>query len=134
MLPISRFVVNEVELLVGKEARPLGQLDELLLFIPIGDDQKGVYGDQQLTANKEFARRRFLSAAEWFVKNQQEDGSWRVEAKRVFTSRIYLKPGWCSAMGQGESPSTELSLGSILLYTGICQCEVHYLALTMKYT
>ncbi|VDL19477.1 unnamed protein product [Hymenolepis diminuta] len=101
----KQFVVNEVELVIGKEARPLGQLNELLLFIPIGDDKKSVYGDQQLTANRELARRRFLSAAEWFVKNQQDDGSWRVEAKRVFTSHIYLKPGWCSAMGQGQAIS-----------------------------
>ncbi|VDN99758.1 unnamed protein product [Rodentolepis nana] len=96
----EKFVVNEVEFQVGKEARSLGQLNDLLLFIPIANDQNGAYADQHLIANKEFARRRFLSAAEWFVENQQEDGSWRVKAKRVFTSDIYLKPGWCSAMGQ----------------------------------
>nr|CUU99378.1 hypothetical transcript [Hymenolepis microstoma] len=101
----EEFVVNEVEFQVGKEARSLGQLNDLLLFIPIANDQEGVYADRHLTANKEFARRRFLSAAEWFVVNQHEDGSWRVKVNRVFTSDIYLKPGWCSAMGQGQAIS-----------------------------
>ncbi len=51
----------------------------------------------------DFHRIRVESALNWLLANQKKDGSWRTYAKRPFTKDIFLKPGWCSAMGQGLS-------------------------------
>ncbi|KAM7536465.1 hypothetical protein Aperf_G00000083246 [Anoplocephala perfoliata] len=98
-------IVNKVELQVGSWVKSLSRLNELLLFVPIVDDREDIRSTRQLNVNMEFARRRLLSAAEWLLANQWQDGSWRVEARRVFTQEIFLKPGWCSAMGQGQAIS-----------------------------
>lgn len=89
-----------------------GQLSKLQLFALIGGKLIDIK-EKHLSANIEFAHERFLSAAEWFVENQQPDGSWLVKAKRVFTAEIFLKPGWCSAMGQGEFVFTYLIISNM---------------------
>lgn len=99
-------VVDGVELRYPQQSRDedgSGVVQELLLFVPIKSERMEEVGSvRHLLVNTEFARQRFMAAAEWLVQNQAQDGSWRIPAKRVFTRDIYLKPGWCSAMGQGR--------------------------------
>ncbi|KAH9282231.1 D-glucuronyl C5-epimerase [Echinococcus granulosus] len=83
-----------------------GVVQELLLFVPIKNERVEEVGSlRHLLVNTEFERQRFMAAAEWLVQNQAQDGSWRISAKHVLTRDIYLKPGWCSAMGQGQGIS-----------------------------
>ncbi|XP_050438274.1 D-glucuronyl C5-epimerase [Adelges cooleyi] len=50
---------------------------------------------------------QFYSAAHWFVKHQdKESGGWRNPVTRkIYPSIQPLKPGWISAMGQGQAIS-----------------------------
>ncbi len=77
-------------------------LSECLLFKVI--DAKVKPSAEQLRANRLFARLRFISVADWLVRNQApgDDGAWAVPARHEFTKNISLAPGWCSAMGQGK--------------------------------
>lgn len=55
-------------------------------------------------AEKLFHEIRFISAADWFIKHQdKKTGGWSVNVQRSFNGRKALKPGWYSAMGQGNS-------------------------------
>ncbi|CAH8296951.1 unnamed protein product [Schistosoma turkestanicum] len=49
---------------------------------------------------------RFMSAANWFIKHQDNrTGGWPVNVRRISYGRKALKPGWYSAMGQGQAIS-----------------------------
>ncbi|KAL5106253.1 D-glucuronyl C5-epimerase [Taenia crassiceps] len=102
-------VVDGVELKYPQQSRDRnrpGVLQELLLFVPIRKESVEEVGSvRHLLMNIEFARQRFMAATEWLMRNQAQDGSWRIPAKHIFTHDIYLKPGWCSAMGQGQGIS-----------------------------
>lgn len=79
-------------------------LSNFLFFKFIGRDDVGKASRRLLVANALFARLRYLAVADWLVSHQRsEDGAWPVGARRYFTSKISLQPGWCSAMGQGRS-------------------------------
>ncbi|CAH8629672.1 unnamed protein product [Schistosoma guineensis] len=57
-------------------------------------------------AEKLFHEIRFISAADWFIKHQdKKTGGWSVNVQRSFNGRKALKPGWYSAMGQGQAIS-----------------------------
>ncbi|VDK45502.1 unnamed protein product [Taenia asiatica] len=102
-------VVDGVELKYPQQSRDSdgpGVVQELLLFVPIDNGKVEEVGSaRHLLVNIEFARQRLMAAAEWLMENQAQDGSWRVPAKHAFTRDVYLKPGWCSAMGQGQGIS-----------------------------
>lgn len=46
----------------------------------------------------------FLAAANWFLRNQNEQGNWPITVKRVVES-VTLNPNWYSAMAQGHGMS-----------------------------
>lgn len=49
---------------------------------------------------------QFLTAADWFVGNQDENGAWSIPVtRRLAAGRIQLRPGWYSAMSQGQAIS-----------------------------
>ncbi|VDM16778.1 unnamed protein product [Hydatigera taeniaeformis] len=110
-------VVNGVELRYPQRNSgrdELGVIQELLLFVPIRNERMEEVGSvRHLLVNTEFARERFMASSEWLVQNQAQDGSWRVPVKHVFTRDIYLNPGWCSAMGQGQGISLLVRAGHV---------------------
>ncbi|VDD84189.1 unnamed protein product [Mesocestoides corti] len=101
------FTVTAVELrFPTRNDTPAGTVNDLVLFVPIrGENEKEVTISRHLEANKLFAWLRLMSVANWFVINQSRDGAWKISAKHTFTREIFLKPGWCSAMGQGQGIS-----------------------------
>ena len=87
---------------VGNNGEAPGVIEDFFLFEPFRSEEMAKSASEgHLFVNMLFAKLRFLAVAEWFVRHQEWDGSWRVPVKRVFTREIYLSPGWCSAMGQG---------------------------------
>ncbi|TGZ64564.1 hypothetical protein CRM22_006309 [Opisthorchis felineus] len=52
-----------------------------------------------------FHTSRFISAAKWFLRNQDSDGGWHIPVARQFRERPTIEPGWVSAMGQGQGIS-----------------------------
>ncbi|KAL7057649.1 hypothetical protein AAHC03_016601 [Spirometra sp. Aus1] len=80
-----------------------GSISDFLLFSGDNPRQGSVRRQEAL---RRFLETRFLAAADWLVKNQnQADGGWRVGTRRYFTDELVLQPGWCSAMGQGQAIS-----------------------------
>uniref|UniRef100_A0AAF5DKY6 heparosan-N-sulfate-glucuronate 5-epimerase n=2 Tax=Strongyloides stercoralis TaxID=6248 RepID=A0AAF5DKY6_STRER len=58
--------------------------------------------NQSSTAEMEM----FMKAADWLVKNQEEDGGWNVSVPRsIADNKLLLQAGWRSAMGQGHALS-----------------------------
>ncbi|KAK3714903.1 hypothetical protein QZH41_010904 [Actinostola sp. cb2023] len=47
----------------------------------------------------------FLAAADWFVRHQDDKGGWPSTVKRKILEGIEIKPGWYSAMAQGQAMS-----------------------------
>ncbi len=48
----------------------------------------------------------FLTAADWFLNNQDKDGGWSVPVERsIADKRLILEAGWHSAMAQGHAIS-----------------------------
>ena len=47
----------------------------------------------------------FLASARWLLKNQDDNGGWSIPVKRKIRSGTELKPGWYSAMAQGQAMS-----------------------------
>ena len=70
---------------------------------------------------------KFLAAANWFVKNQDGDGGWKVNVKRIIRNGMEAQPGWYSAMGQGQAMSL---LARVYLITK----EEKYLRAALKAT
>ncbi|KAH8863407.1 D-glucuronyl C5-epimerase [Schistosoma japonicum] len=64
---------------------------------------------------KLFHEIRFTSAADWFIKHQDKHGGWSVNVQRFLNGRKALRPGWYSAMGQGQAISLLIRAYS---YTG----------------
>ncbi|CAD6188313.1 unnamed protein product [Caenorhabditis auriculariae] len=61
---------------------------------------------QEIIQSNEQHLDAFLSAAEWFVRNQDEQGGWSVPVERAIAERrLVLAPGWHSAMAQGHGLS-----------------------------
>ncbi|KAI6194073.1 Heparosan-N-sulfate-glucuronate 5-epimerase [Aphelenchoides besseyi] len=56
---------------------------------------------QQTHAHKE----QFMTSADWFVENQNQNGGWSVPVVRKWSEKVQLKAGWISAMGQGHAIS-----------------------------
>ncbi|CAH8655625.1 unnamed protein product [Schistosoma rodhaini] len=76
----------------------LGKLTNLRLIFPTVNKIK--------SAEKLFHEIRFMSAADWFIKHQdKKSGGWSVNVRRSLNGRKALKPGWYSAMGQGQAIS-----------------------------
>lgn len=97
--------MNAVELRYPK-AENVGSIHRLLLFERFKQAESLKNANEiQYSMNIMFARERFMAVANWLVGNQAEDGSWPIGTRRDFTPRIYLTPGWCSAMGQGQGIS-----------------------------
>ena len=95
-------VVLEYLHIRGDKSSGPGVLENFYVFEPFREEEMArSASEHHLLVNILFAKQRFMAAAEWFVRNQEWDGSWRVPAKRTFTQEIYLPPGWCSAMAQG---------------------------------
>ncbi len=97
---VHRFDLAECKL-VGKSMK-FNTFEELLLFKMLSEDERS--SAERLRATRLFARHRFLAVADWLVRNQATDsaGEWKIMSDHVFTQRISLQPGWCSAMGQGK--------------------------------
>lgn len=47
----------------------------------------------------------FLTAADWFLRHQSEEGNWPISVKRKVLDDVTLSPGWHSAMAQGQAMS-----------------------------
>ncbi|XP_020902925.1 D-glucuronyl C5-epimerase B [Exaiptasia diaphana] len=47
----------------------------------------------------------FMAAADWFVRNQNDNGGWPITVKRKILEGVEIKPGWYSAMAQGQGMS-----------------------------
>lgn len=79
-----------------------GLIDELRL----GVSHSHFPGDQKVKGNFPtellFHEYRFIAASLWFRRNQRPDGTWTVPVVRNFRGRGPIKPGWPSAMGQGQ--------------------------------
>ncbi|XP_065181779.1 D-glucuronyl C5-epimerase-like [Sycon ciliatum] len=61
---------------------------------------------RQLSLNSSAHERMFMSAAGWFVRNQDAHGGWPIPVKRQMSRGMSpLQPGWKSAMAQGQAIS-----------------------------
>lgn len=47
----------------------------------------------------------FMAAANWFVRHQDDNGGWPITVKRKILDGVEIKPGWYSAMAQGQGMS-----------------------------
>lgn len=47
----------------------------------------------------------FMAAANWFVRYQDNKGGWPISVKRKILEGLEIKPGWYSAMAQGQAMS-----------------------------
>lgn len=47
----------------------------------------------------------FMASAKWLLKNQDPKGGWPIPVKRKIKTGAELKPGWYSAMAQGQAIS-----------------------------
>lgn len=69
----------------------------------------------------------FLSAADWFVDFQDNNGGWKVNVSRIVFKGMRREAGWYSSMGQGQAISL---LSRVYKYTG----QVKYLRSALKAT
>uniref|UniRef100_A0A0B7AXT2 heparosan-N-sulfate-glucuronate 5-epimerase n=1 Tax=Arion vulgaris TaxID=1028688 RepID=A0A0B7AXT2_9EUPU len=59
-----------------------------------------------LTVSTSAHNDHLIHSADWLVKNQDGKGGWPTNVGMKTGDNIQLKPGWYSAMGQGQSMST----------------------------
>ncbi|CAJ0599205.1 unnamed protein product [Cylicocyclus nassatus] len=61
---------------------------------------------QRIEQSQNAHRKSFLTAADWLVSNQDENGGWPVPVERAIADRrLVLPAGWYSAMAQGHGLS-----------------------------
>ncbi|KHJ85958.1 D-glucuronyl C5-epimerase [Oesophagostomum dentatum] len=61
---------------------------------------------QRIEQSENAHRKSFLTAADWLVSNQEENGGWSVPVERsIADRRLVLPAGWYSAMAQGHALS-----------------------------
>ena len=67
---------------------------------------EGYIGNLTLSSVATLHRLMFLRSADWFVRHQDGRGGWQVPVeRRLADGRLRLRPGWYSAMAQGQAMS-----------------------------
>jgi heparosan-N-sulfate-glucuronate 5-epimerase len=81
--PTSKIIVTEIESII---LHGNGMIDNITV---------------SRTARIDF----FMAAADWFVRYQDHKGGWPISVKRKIIEGLEIKPGWYSAMAQGQAMS-----------------------------